>query len=76
MENIVANEELNDETSQMQVNSDKHESESSNDDANNDDVVITEDDLIYEKEEKAPKSVSPYDRPGKWYVVHTQSMKW
>ena len=73
MENIVANEELNDETSQMQVNSDKHESESSNDDANNDDVVITEDDLIYEKEEKAPKSVSPYDRPGKWYVVHTQS---
>ena len=73
MENIVANEELNDETSQMQVNSDKHESESSNDDANNDDEVITEDDLIYEKEEKAPKSVSPYDRPGKWYVVHTQS---
>ncbi len=37
------------------------------------DTVITEDDLVYEKEEKTPKLVSPYDRPGKWYVVHTQS---
>jgi transcriptional antiterminator NusG len=37
------------------------------------DAVITEDDLVYEKEEKTPKLVSPYDRPGKWYVVHTQS---
>ena len=38
-----------------------------------DEAVITEDDLVYEKEEKTPKLVSPYDRPGKWYVVHTQS---
>ena len=37
------------------------------------DAVIIEDDLVYEKEEKTPKLVSPYDRPGKWYVVHTQS---
>jgi len=44
--------------------------------------VIDEDALIYEKLEDAegdeeaapaPKVVSPYDRPGKWFVVHTQS---
>ena len=44
--------------------------------------VISEDALIYEKIEDveevedappAPKVISPYDRPGKWYVVHTQS---
>lgn len=44
--------------------------------------VIDEDALIYEKiddtdpevaAEPAPKVVSPYDRPGRWYVVHTQS---
>lgn len=35
--------------------------------------IVLEDDLIYEKDEEPPKSVSPYDRPGKWYVVHTQS---
>ena len=44
--------------------------------------VIDEDALIYEKVDEVdedgqviapPKVVSPYDRPGKWYVVHTQS---
>jgi len=44
--------------------------------------VLDEDALIYEKVEAvdgegeivaAPKAISPYDRPGKWYVVHTQS---
>jgi len=44
--------------------------------------VIDENALIYEKIDDAgededvapaPKVVSPYDRPGKWYVVHTQS---
>jgi len=39
--------------------------------------VVDEDALVYEKveddAEEAPKVVSPYDRPGKWYVVHTQS---
>lgn len=35
--------------------------------------IVFEDDLIYEKDEEPSKSVSPYDRPGKWYVVHTQS---
>jgi transcription termination/antitermination protein NusG len=39
-----------------------------------DDEVIDEDALVYEHdEEPAPKPVSPYDRPGRWYVVHTQS---
>ncbi|KAG1647577.1 Transcription termination/antitermination protein NusG [Nymphon striatum] len=45
--------------------------------------VLSEDALIYEKLEDgegeledappAPKVISPYDRPGRWYVVHTQS---
>ena len=44
--------------------------------------VIDEDALIYEKLDEvdedgeiivAPKVISPYDRPGRWYVVHTQS---
>ena len=71
MENIASSEELKDDTSQVQ--GDSGQSESSNSNLNSDDAVITEDDLVYEKDEKAPKLVSPYDRPGKWYVVHTQS---
>lgn len=44
--------------------------------------VLDEDALIYEKLDEvdedgeiivAPKVISPYDRPGRWYVVHTQS---
>lgn len=36
--------------------------------------VITEDDLLFgAEEEEAPAPVSPYDRPGRWFVVHTQS---
>tara|TARA_B100000929_G_C15441309_1_gene398090 strand:+ start:235 stop:1029 length:795 start_codon:yes stop_codon:yes gene_type:complete len=35
--------------------------------------LVLEDDLIYEKDEEPLKPISPYDRPGKWYVVHTQS---
>jgi transcription termination/antitermination protein NusG len=34
--------------------------------------VLTEDDLLEAEEPPAPVE-SPYDRPGKWYVVHTQS---
>ncbi|MDH3753359.1 MAG: transcription termination/antitermination protein NusG, partial [Acidimicrobiia bacterium] len=38
------------------------------------DEVVSEDELLYEKEEEpAPTPVSPYDRPGRWFVVHTQS---
>jgi transcription termination/antitermination protein NusG len=33
------------------------------------DDVLGEDDLL----EAAPKPESPYDRPGRWFVVHTQS---
>lgn len=33
--------------------------------------VLTEDDLL--EEEAAPKPESPADRPGQWFVVHTQS---
>ncbi|MFV2039467.1 MAG: transcription termination/antitermination protein NusG [Acidimicrobiales bacterium] len=36
--------------------------------------VIDEDTLVYEKDEEvAPRPQSAYDRPGRWYVVHTQS---
>ena len=73
MENIASSEELKDEASQVQGDSDQYETESFSSNLNNDDAVITEDDLVYEKDEKAPRLVSPYDRPGKWYVVHTQS---
>jgi len=34
--------------------------------------VLTEDDLLVEGEDTPPVE-SPYDRPGKWFVVHTQS---
>lgn len=33
--------------------------------------VLTEDDLFDDAEAEAP--LSPFDRPGKWFVVHTQS---
>ena len=39
-------------------------------------VVVDVDDLFAEAEEEAaprPPRESPYDRPGSWYVVHTQS---
>jgi transcriptional antiterminator NusG len=35
-------------------------------------VVIDEDEL-FEEEDTTPKKESPYDRPGRWFVVHTQS---
>ena len=73
MENIASSEELKDETSEVQSDSVQYESDSISSEPNHDEALITEDDLIYEKEEKTPKLVSPYDRPGKWYVVHTQS---
>ena len=73
MENIASSEELKDETSKVQSDSVQYESDSISSEPNHDEALITEDDLVYEKEEKTPKLVSPYDRPGKWYVVHTQS---
>ncbi len=40
-------------------------------------AAVDEDALIYDKDVEetvdAPPPVSPYDRPGRWYVVHTQS---
>lgn len=39
---------------------------------NGDDTVLTEDQLLAE-EAPPPKSESPFDRPGQWFVVHTQS---
>ncbi len=36
--------------------------------------VIGVEDLVYEKpQEDVEPTISPYDMPGKWYVVHTQS---
>ena len=73
MENTVSSEELKAETAKVQGDSVQYESDSSSSEPNHEEALITEDDLVYEKEEKTPKLVSPYDRPGKWYVVHTQS---
>ena len=73
MENIATNQELGNESSEEAAVSPADDPQDSMDALNNDMDVASEDDLIYEKEEKAPKLVSPYDRPGKWYVVHTQS---
>ena len=37
-------------------------------------VVLGEEDILGVGQEQTPKVVeSPYDRPGRWYVVHTQS---
>ena len=74
MENIASSEELKDDTSQVQ--GDSGQSESSNSNLNSDEAVITEDDLVYEKDEKAPKLVSPYDRleNGMWFI-HSLVMK-
>ena len=38
--------------------------------ADSDEGVIDEDELLRQSE---PRVQSPYDRPGRWYVVHTQS---
>ncbi|WP_419927407.1 transcription termination/antitermination protein NusG [Candidatus Poriferisocius sp.] len=35
--------------------------------------VIDAEELVYEKDEDQTESISPFDMPGKWYVVHTQS---
>lgn len=38
------------------------------------DTVIDADELVYEHDEVEPEpEPSPYDRPGRWFVVHTQS---
>lgn len=37
------------------------------------DILIDADELVYEKDEEEAETISPYDMPGKWYVVHTQS---
>ena len=37
--------------------------------------VLSEDELVYEKDDAAPvvRPQSPFDKPGRWFVVHTQS---
>ena len=37
------------------------------------DVEVLDEDDLFDEEESAPKRDSAYDRPGNWYVVHTQS---
>ena len=35
--------------------------------------AVLDEDALLEQEEPPPAPVSPYDRPGKWFVLHTQS---
>ncbi|MBS1839036.1 MAG: transcription termination/antitermination factor NusG [Actinobacteria bacterium] len=37
------------------------------------DIEVLDEDELLDEEPPAPKPESPYDRPGKWYVLHTQS---
>jgi transcriptional antiterminator NusG len=37
------------------------------------DEALSEDELLEEEAPPRPKPQSPYDKPGSWYVVHTQS---
>ncbi|MCO8125767.1 transcription termination/antitermination protein NusG [Acidimicrobiia bacterium EGI L10123] len=56
--------------------SDDDESDAADDapDAEGGDVqVVDAEDLVEPVPEEVEEVVSPYDRPGKWYVVHTQS---
>ena len=34
---------------------------------------VADEDALFEEEAPAPRVISPYNRPGRWYVVHTQS---
>ena len=34
---------------------------------------VVDEDALFEEEAPAPRVISPYNRPGRWYVVHTQS---
>lgn len=34
---------------------------------------VADEDALFEQEAPAPRVQSPFDRPGRWYVVHTQS---
>ena len=34
---------------------------------------VGDEDALFEEEEAPPRVQSPFDRPGRWYVVHTQS---
>ncbi len=36
-------------------------------------VEVLDEDELFEAEEEPPPVESPYDKPGKWYAVHTQS---
>ena len=47
------------------------EIENANDDE--DDVIVDVEDLLVEEAPAPRRRESPYDRPGSWYVVHTQS---
>ena len=48
------------------------ESSSLDESAIDTEIVIDEDEL-FEEEDNTQKKESPYDRPGRWFVVHTQS---
>ncbi|MEG3585979.1 MAG: transcription termination/antitermination protein NusG [Actinomycetota bacterium] len=83
MDNTATNQEIEDISlapeTESQVETENADSQKSQDvpetadSGSGNNEPVAEEGLVFEKEEKTPKVVSPYDRPGKWYVVHTQS---
>ena len=56
-----------------EVSSSEEPDISSADDTVVDSSVVIDEEELFEEEDATPKKESPYDRPGRWFVVHTQS---
>jgi len=56
-----------------EVSSSEEPDISSADDTVVDSSVVIDEEELFEEEDVTPKKESPFDRPGRWFVVHTQS---
>ena len=62
------------EISSIEDTDDSEESENSSaENAVVDSSTVIDEEELFEEEDLTPKKESPYDRPGRWFVVHTQS---
>lgn len=71
-EEAVAEEVAADDTADASEASPEADEESA-DDVVAEDASTAESAAPVEEEPPAPRAISPYDRPGRWYVLHTQS---